>query len=554
MGAHAATQWLRRRWLPLATGLAAGLPVIVSSAHAVAVDWVPLGDNAVIAARAYDVFTSHTPLLGQYSTASSLVDDSTYSPGPQEYWILALPARIFDPVALALVAGLFNLAAVVGIVLLARRRGGAPLMFATAAAVAVMSNSLGSEALHDIWNPHIALLPFALLIYLAWSIACGDFRLLPLALLVASFVAQCHLSYGPPALGLLVVAVGGLVLSRSRLPRAALRRWAVAAVAVGLVFWAPALIEQATERPGNLVLVERVARADVATAGTPAGWRAVVRSLGYPPWWLRGAQDRLARYLETGSTPGTFAIVSCLLVLAALAFLIVAGLRRSRHDVVAASAIGVILAAALASVAASTPQGVLSISITYTLLWGSPAGMFAWLTVGWGCLVVLGPRLRPLPRRAIVRARIVGLAALVCLGVVLAAAGGDDLRQDYYAQVRTVADRLEAEGVSGRVLVAVPSRSSGTDLQFDIEAAIVYALRRRGTVVAVPDLEPRFGDSYGRSGRRYDTVLYLTTERSPRLRGRLLARFEQPLSRPLVGPPKRLPDLKLMLLRASAAS
>jgi hypothetical protein len=100
----------------------------------------------------------------------------------------------------------------------------------------------------------------------------------------------------------------------------------------------------------------------------------------------------------------------------------------------------------------------------------------------------------------------------------------------------------------------VPSRSSGTDLQFDIEAAIVYALRRRGTVVAVPDLEPRFGDSYGRSGRRYDTVLYLTTERSPGLRGRLLARFEQPPSRPLVGPPKRLPDLKLMLLRASAAS
>jgi hypothetical protein len=49
-------------------------------------------------------------------------------------------------------------------------------------------------------------------------------------------------------------------------------------------------------------------------------------------------------------------------------------------------------------------------------------------------------------------------------------------------------------------------------------------------------------------------VLYLTTERSPGLRGRLLARFEQPPSRPLVGPPKRLPDLKLMLLRASAAS
>src|SRR3954453_759921 len=70
-----AAWWLRRHALGLATGLAAALPVIVSTVHAVSAGWLPLGDDAIIAVRALDVFSTHPPLLGQYSVASSVIGE-----------------------------------------------------------------------------------------------------------------------------------------------------------------------------------------------------------------------------------------------------------------------------------------------------------------------------------------------------------------------------------------------------------------------------------------------------------------------------------------------
>ncbi|MEA2421693.1 MAG: hypothetical protein QOF55_792, partial [Thermoleophilaceae bacterium] len=61
------TRWAARNWSLIAAGLVAALPVILSTAHSLAVGWTPVGDDAVIAARSYDVFTAHPPLLGQYS-------------------------------------------------------------------------------------------------------------------------------------------------------------------------------------------------------------------------------------------------------------------------------------------------------------------------------------------------------------------------------------------------------------------------------------------------------------------------------------------------------
>ena len=54
----------------LATGLAAGLPVIVATIDVATSGWTPLADDALIAVNAYDVFTPNSPLVGQYSQAS----------------------------------------------------------------------------------------------------------------------------------------------------------------------------------------------------------------------------------------------------------------------------------------------------------------------------------------------------------------------------------------------------------------------------------------------------------------------------------------------------
>ena len=62
-----------------------------------------------------------------------------------------------------------------------------------------MLASLPAAAYSDVWNPSVPLLSLLLLIFLAWSLGCGEHRLLPVTVLVASFVAATHLSYLPPA-------------------------------------------------------------------------------------------------------------------------------------------------------------------------------------------------------------------------------------------------------------------------------------------------------------------------------------------------------------------
>src|SRR6202035_1515308 len=169
-----------RRVLTLATGLAAALPVIVSTIKALRDGWLPAADEAVVATRAWDVFTSHTPLVGQYSYAGRVTGKVTHSLGPMLYWLLAVPAHFGNAASITLTVAVLNTLAIVGVVALARRRGGTLLMFGAAIALALMCQSLAAEDFHDIWNPSAALVPFTLLVFLCWSLACGEFRLLPI--------------------------------------------------------------------------------------------------------------------------------------------------------------------------------------------------------------------------------------------------------------------------------------------------------------------------------------------------------------------------------------
>ena len=263
-----ARRWFVDRRLVLATGLAAALPIVVSTVRAVVDGWAPLGDDALIAVRSYEVLTAHPPLLGMPSTGpTGVLDEQTFHLGPLLFWLLALPAHFLGPSSLAVTAGLVNVACVMGSVGLAHRRGGRPLMFATAIAVPVMLASLPAENYSDVWNPAVAVLPFTLLLFLAWSLACGEYRLLPLSVLVASFVVQCHLIYLVPALGAVAVGLAGLIVLRPRPRRQGVRGWAVAAVVVGLVCWSGPLIDQAVNRPGNLVQLARAAQSDDPSAG-----------------------------------------------------------------------------------------------------------------------------------------------------------------------------------------------------------------------------------------------------------------------------------------------
>src|SRR5947209_15078823 len=129
----------------LLAGLAVALPISVSTIRGVAAGVVPTGDRAIIALRAYDVFSSHTPLLGQYSASTVLGRHVVHSPGPMLYWLLALPARFGPASSPALVMAIVNVLAVIAVVALARRRGGNGLMLAAAAAIVLLTRSWSPE-------------------------------------------------------------------------------------------------------------------------------------------------------------------------------------------------------------------------------------------------------------------------------------------------------------------------------------------------------------------------------------------------------------------------
>src|SRR3954451_3877366 len=321
---------LRRNWLVLGIGLAAALPVIVATAGAVVNGWVPLGDDAIIVVRAYDVLSTHPPLLGPYSTSSQLIGHPVLSPGPLLFWLLALPARLGElgpPIAM----GLLNTAIVIGIVALARRRGGTAFMIATGAALAAMCGSLDTPVWYGVWGPSAAILPFTLLLFLAWSLACGEWRLLPLTALVASFAVQAHLTYVLPAAAVLAVAAGFLVASRPQIPR----RWLLATLAIVIVCWSFPLAEEAAHRPGNFERIAQAATADGKRYGPSAGWHGVVRAVGVPPWWLQAPRQPFERVSEVIIAPDALSIAAAALVLALLAAAAAAALRGGRRELAA---------------------------------------------------------------------------------------------------------------------------------------------------------------------------------------------------------------------------
>jgi hypothetical protein len=487
--------WLGEHRLVLAAGLIAALPVIVSTGHALVHDWIPVGDNASTAVRSYDVLSAHSPLVGQWSTSSAVVGEPIYSLGPLLNWLLAFPARLGNPAWLALTMGVVNAASAVLCVALAHRRGGTALMIVAAVAVAVMSHSLGGEAMHSLWNRSAALLPFTALLFVAWSAACGDYRLLPVAVLLASFVIQCHLAYVAPALGLLAIAVTGLVLARRGLPQHALRRWALVAVAVAAVAWSAPLIEQVTHSPGNLVLAKRAATADLPRFGKRVGYDAVVRAVGVRPWWLREPQGSIDRFFETLGTPSRFAEVTAILVLLGLAGVAVLATLRRRADVAWGAAIGLMCCVALASDAAATPtEGQLYQSITYTLGWGAAAGMFAWLMLGWGTVVLLAPRRLSVPRWRLAPA--VGLAGAAVVAVVVAINPKPDDRERAYDSLQLIRDRLHHSLGDAERVTVVPS--FGGALLYDSYTSLIYMLRSDGRLVRSPDpsVKGTFGEWY----------------------------------------------------------
>ena len=502
--------------------------MLVSSVHAVQAGWQPAGDDGIIVTRAWDVLTAHSPLVGQYSESGIVTGQIVHSPGPLLYWLLALPARFGSPASIALTMGAVNTLAIVATVALARRRGGLALMFATAVAIALMCQSLPAETFHDVWNPAAGLFPFLLLIFLCWSLACGDHRMLPLTVLVASFVTQTHLTYVVPTAGMLAVGLGALAFGSVRRWRAKradepgsaretsrtpIWRWVVAAVVVAAVCWAPPVIDEIENSPGNLSLIVQTAQHRGSTLGTGVGWNAVVRAVGWTPWWLYVPATAWDRKVDVRATPSSHASDWTLAMLAALGLLAPAGFLRRRPDVGAAALIGLALCASLGTIVALTPSApLLAATIGYTAWWGSMLGLWVWLVLGWAlCLSlrwlalsserlrggVVGWRSRRSPRVIRVAGAVASLACLggvVATGTAVAATQKRDSHVNQYRPIAQIAARLDQILPSSQtVRLSLGANDLSTQ---PIEPAVRYFLVRHGDLVLARGSHQRLGYHY----------------------------------------------------------
>ncbi|MGD0452271.1 MAG: hypothetical protein ABSB69_01615 [Solirubrobacteraceae bacterium] len=545
----------------VSAGLAAAIPVINSTIKAVHAGWVPAGDDGIIATRGWDVLTSHTPLIGQYSEAGLVIHGQVmHSPGPMLYWLIALPARFGSVTSIAVTMGILDTLAIVGCVALARRRGGLILMFATAAAIALMCQSLPTEAMHDIWNPAAGLFGFLLLIFLGWSLACGEHRLLPITAFVASFVTQTHLMYAAPAAVLLAVGFGGLLLgslerrrvrpagsgsqspSPSPSPSRRIWPWALAALVVAGACWTEPAIDQIENSPGNLSMIVRTAEHRGPTLGATVGWHAVVRSIGVRPWWLYVPASEWERKADVRATPSSRALDSTIALLAALALAGLIGAVRRRWDLAAAALIGLGLCAAIGVEAASNPSTqLLAETLGYTMWWGSELGLWVWLMLAWalwlGLVGLSRPPLRALRRRirsdrralpararpaAAVLASLASLGAVAAVGSAVAATAKPDSHVYEYRPIRAVAAGIERLIEPRR---SIEYRLGPLDVGTQpMEPAIRFLLVRHGDRVLANGSFPRLGSYYELYHRLVQWTVYLEDGTRPQSHMTLAAR------------------------------
>ena len=548
---------LRRRGLTLATGVAASVPVIAATVKAVRDGWVPTADQAIIATRSYDVFTSHTPLVGQYSYAGHVTGQLTHSLGPMLYWLLAIPAHFGNAASITETMAAVNVLSIIGAVALARRRGGLVLMFAAALAIALMCQSLAGELLHDIWNPDAGLFPFTLLIFLCWSLACGEYRLLPLTALVGSYVLQANLMYFAATIGMLTVAAAGLawpLRSRERVraalaggargPRRSVLRFGAAALAVAAVCWSFPIADQLTESPGNMTLVVQSATAHKSTLGASAGWHAVVRAIGVRPWWLYVPVDRWQRQYDVRETPRAHTEYSAILLLLALAGVLAASLARRRRDLASAALIAFVLCAALAAVAAATPTPPKLVNtLGYTMWVGSQVGMFTWLVLALAATLatrwalarmrfarVAAERVRGAllgSRRAALALAVActgGVAVTAGVGAAVAATEKPDEHVAVYRASATLARALDRALPPGRSVNLLSNLGYSTMV---MKPAMRYLLARHGVRALGAGSRIRIGEYYELDHRPFQNYVYLTDGRHPPAPGaRVLARAD----------------------------
>ena len=380
----------------------------------------------------------------------------------------------------------------VAIAFVARRRGGLPLVLVTLFLVGLLCANEGTQFTRDVWNPLITVLPFVLLVFVAWSASCGEAWALPVGVAVATFLVQTHVSYGLVAAVLLLAGLGGAAITLWRRRNDAhhrdrVRSWAFASVitvGVAALLWLPVVVQQLRDEPGNLGTLVRFFRDHGREHSYGDAWQVVAAQLSAWPDWVHGHQ---VLNIYTGGidlTRGAPVAVWVVVLVGAAALTWRRAKDAFRLDVL----LGLTIVVAVVSV-----SRIVGDIFPYLVTWTWAVGMLTWLAIAWSVV-------RWWQQRDATDARVgrIGIgvitAALVVVTVVNTVDATTSENPDPQAstQVATLVDDVRAALPPGDGVVEI--RGGTTPGSAWIGAGIAAQLERDGITTRVaPDL----GFAYG---------------------------------------------------------
>ena len=228
----------------------------------------PVADGAFI-----ELYTRHAEhgrqLLGPYSQFG------WFHPGPMLFYWLAAFYAVGGESMVSINTGSLavNLLALASIAWVGARHGRAAPVFTIVFWSLVAFFYVRVPGLFvSAWNPHVPVLPLMGLLFVSTAVALADAPLLPVLLILASFIVQSHIGFAPTAGVITVLGTAALARHATRdeaLRRSALR-WSLVSVAVVELAWLLPVAEQLTSPDGNMSRIVRFFFGDAAPAQT---WR-----------------------------------------------------------------------------------------------------------------------------------------------------------------------------------------------------------------------------------------------------------------------------------------
>lgn len=227
--------------------------------------WFPGGDMAQAELHMRGFF-AHPPLVGAAGRIVSDLGVQGSHPGPS-LWVAMLPVYLLGArTSGALMAAVVSVhtVSILLIVWLAFRRGGRVLAIGTALVLVLFVRSSGPDFLIEPWNPWLAILPFAVFVFLLAEVldpTSGSWNekrhwVLAAATAVGSHCIQCHAGYSViVAAGLAGTFITMLVQTSAGERWRSARAGLGASSAVAGLLWLPPLLDQIRRRPGNLEIL-----------------------------------------------------------------------------------------------------------------------------------------------------------------------------------------------------------------------------------------------------------------------------------------------------------